>query len=188
MVPRGKRRGRGSNLILSSGSGIGRLAVKLFHKPITPVLLLIGLIFLLSSIPYHLQDLRPYLAKAQVEEWLSHLFSGMSFEYNGRIISIQTMGAPAMGEFFLRKFAHVFLYCCLAFCLMLALKRLSLWSKLINALLTLTVISGYAIFDEFYQGFIPQRTSSWNDVGIDLSGALLGIVLFTIRRDRDAKS
>jgi VanZ family protein len=33
----------------------------------------------------------------------------------------------------------------------------------------------YGISDEYHQGFIPTRDSSWRDVGADAMGALLGI-------------
>lgn len=168
----------------------GKSSRESFYKPLGPALLLFGLIFLFSSTPYALQNLRPLLAGDRVVEWLNLIFAGMSFEYDGKIISTFTMGTPAVAEFFLRKFAHFLLYCALSICLMFTLNRLTTWSIAIRALVALTLAAGYAMFDELYQGFIPQRTSSLADVWVDLTGALLGIVLFLIwkRRDRDAKS
>jgi VanZ family protein len=159
---------------------MGRAALRIIQKPIGPVLLCVGLIFLLSSTPYALQNLRPLLSGDRVVDWLNGLFAGMSFEYDRQIISTRTMGAPAVAEFFLRKFAHMVLYCCLSYSLMLALHRLTSWPKAVHVIVSLTLAAGYALFDEYYQSLIPERTSSLADVGVDLIGALIGVLFYLL--------
>lgn len=39
------------------------------------------------------------------------------------------------------------------------------------------ICSFYAVFDELHQYFIPERTASFSDVIIDLSGSLFGVLL-----------
>jgi VanZ family protein len=49
-----------------------------------------------------------------------------------------------------------------------------LWSgKTAAAALGIAVL--YAATDEFHQNFVPNRTGSLKDVGIDTAGALLGL-------------
>ena len=46
----------------------------------------------------------------------------------------------------------------------------------------LTVI--YGIFDEWHQSFTPYRTSSFSDLMLDTTGAILALWLFSKGRDR----
>jgi VanZ family protein len=52
----------------------------------------------------------------------------------------------------------------------------------------LFVCLGYACSDEFHQAFVPQRLCSPKDVALDVSGAMLGVVLHTISHLRDASN
>ena len=47
---------------------------------------------------------------------------------------------------------------------------------------------GYACSDEFHQAFVPERLCSPKDVALDLSGAMLGLVLHTISQLRNASN
>jgi VanZ family protein len=46
-----------------------------------------------------------------------------------------------------------------------------------RALATLLMTVGYGVSDELHQRFVPLRTPDIRDVGYDLAGALLGLVL-----------
>lgn len=35
----------------------------------------------------------------------------------------------------------------------------------------------YGLSDEIHQAYVPNRSSSWNDVALDASGALIGLLL-----------
>ena len=75
-----------------------------------------------------------------------------------------------------RKAAHVAEYAILAGLLFRALRGWlsGFWSRAAIAFFPAFV---FASFDEFHQSFMPSRTSSFGDVGIDCLGALVGIVI-----------
>ncbi len=50
-------------------------------------------------------------------------------------------------------------------------------------LYTLAAVMTYALFDEFHQRFVPGRTSSLGDIGLDLLGAALALLfLYALAR------
>jgi len=75
-----------------------------------------------------------------------------------------------------RKAAHVTEYAILSGLLFRALRPWlsGFWPRAAIAFLPAFV---FAFFDEFHQSFVPSRTSSLGDVGIDCLGALVGIVI-----------
>lgn len=80
-------------------------------------------------------------------------------------------------HFWIRKSAHLTEYAVLGLLAFRAL-RLSLALSLPRtALLGLLIVLGVAATDELRQSFIPSRTSSIVDVGIDLAGGALGVCL-----------
>jgi VanZ family protein len=52
----------------------------------------------------------------------------------------------------------------------------------------LFVCLGYACSDELHQAFVPDRLCSPKDVALDVSGAMLGTVLYTISQLRNASN
>jgi VanZ family protein len=44
--------------------------------------------------------------------------------------------------------------------------------------------AAYALVDEFHQMFVPKRTFQLFDLGLDLGGILLGIVLYRLMKRR----
>ncbi len=81
-----------------------------------------------------------------------------------------------------RKLAHLAEYAILSYFWFIALRRgKQRWSSG-WALLALSLSIFYALLDEYHQGFVPSRTASLIDVGIDSMGALVGqACLFVIR-------
>ena len=76
-----------------------------------------------------------------------------------------------------RKGAHVFEYALLGLLAFRAF-RLSLDVSLPRtALLGLGVVLAVSAADEFRQSFLPSRTGSIGDVGFDLAGGALGVLL-----------
>lgn len=78
---------------------------------------------------------------------------------------------------FVRKMAHFTIYMVvgiLMMSLMYTYKNISVENKL---WISICVGILYAISDEIHQYFIPGRTASPIDVGIDTSGAFLGILI-----------
>ena len=55
-------------------------------------------------------------------------------------------------------------------------KSLNLKSHLVN-LLSLSIVILYGISDEYHQSFVPGRTASIFDVGLDLVGGLIGLIV-----------
>lgn len=79
-------------------------------------------------------------------------------------------------HFFIRKSAHfcsygllsVFAFFSWKATLPAAAPWTTRWSGL--ALLLTLLVAG---LDEFHQGFVPSRTSSWHDVALDMAGAIV---------------
>ncbi|WP_448379351.1 VanZ family protein [Fervidobacterium sp.] len=93
-----------------------------------------------------------------------------------KLIWFGTEYVPA--EMVIRKTAHFGLYFVFGFLVALTF---SWWKRdiIISVITGFTVPSTYAIFDEYNQIFY-QRGSSLNDVVIDSSGALVGVIVFLL--------
>jgi VanZ family protein len=76
---------------------------------------------------------------------------------------------------FFRKSAHIIVFGILAIFIYQSLKRSS-YSYVLALLLTFL----YAIFDEWHQSFIPERTSAFKDVLFDTFGACIALLLLYI--------
>lgn len=79
-----------------------------------------------------------------------------------------------VGEFIVRKCAHMFSYCFLAIILFMSVYEDNIKKAAIIAFLGTFL---YACSDEFHQLFIPGRSGEFRDVMIDLVGATIGILL-----------
>lgn len=89
-----------------------------------------------------------------------------------------------------RKSAHTIEYAILAILTCRALTTTILGERLprgtmVRALLYCTV---YALMDEAHQAFVPSRTGSGIDVGVDIMGATLGTLLLAWWRAARARS
>jgi VanZ family protein len=74
----------------------------------------------------------------------------------------------------IRKLAHVTEYAVLAVLVRRALERPERSLAVVIGL-ALLLCAGYAALDELHQTFVPSRTASPVDVGIDILGAALGL-------------
>lgn len=143
-----------------------------------PLLIMLSAVFTLSSQSYSQQDLRPFLSSDAVNERLVRYLDGVQFEWEGREVSVHSMGAHNLAEFILRKSAHVILYAGLGFTLLLALWILLPWRKLYSIITVIMLCLLIAFADEYNQQFSAQRTPSLADIGIDMVGMALGLCLF----------
>jgi VanZ family protein len=84
---------------------------------------------------------------------------------------------------FFRKSAHIIVFGILAILIYQSLKRSS-YSYLIALLLTFL----YAIFDEWHQSFVPERTSAFKDVLFDTFGACIALLFLYILSRGKAQS
>lgn len=71
----------------------------------------------------------------------------------------------------LRKLAHIFLFCCLGFCVTQALFD---WKWQIPGAVAISYL--YAVFDELHQHWQGGRHGRWQDTLIDLIGIVIGTI------------
>ena len=79
----------------------------------------------------------------------------------------------------IRKLGHLTEYAILATLIWRALRSAESWKRSTLILFTVSLV-GSAVFaatDEFHQSFIPSRTSSVNDVFIDICGAAIALAI-----------
>ena len=77
----------------------------------------------------------------------------------------------------IRKGAHLFEYLVLSMLLYEMFKFYSI-SKMDQIIYTLSIVLFCAVLDEFFQSFV-QRTSSVQDVLLDLGGGIVGLIMIT---------
>jgi VanZ family protein len=132
--------------------------------------------------------------------WLTLIFIGstdlMSAEHTSRIIApLLRWLRPGISEetimevqFFIRKAAHVSEYAILAALLYRALINTALRGRtILSAAIVLLFCGIYAVSDEFHQSFVPSRTATARDVGIDGAGAAFGVALIRLLRREEVK-
>jgi len=130
-----------------------------------------------------------------VVAWMILLFvaSGdlMSAEHTSRFIGpflrwlVPDVSAATVASFQLvvRKCAHLTCYAILAALLYRAFRQDQKRSARAGVL-ALIGAAIYASLDEFHQSFVPSRTGSPWDVAIDCAGALAGLLLYWLLRNR----
>ncbi|HEX3818432.1 MAG TPA: VanZ family protein [Chthoniobacterales bacterium] len=120
--------------------------------------------------------------------WMSLMFVGstdaLSAEHTSRLITplllwLKPDMSPATIAFvhlLVRKAAHVTEYAILTGLLFRALREAidGFWRRAAMAFLPAII---FAATDEYHQRFVPSRTSSLGDVGIDACGAAVGILI-----------
>lgn len=137
---------------------------------------IMGLLYLSSSMSYETQSLTSPLATILANKPLEDFLSQFEFTYGGGVVSVAESGYFSFIEFFIRKAAHFFSYFFIGFFWVLGLRKRVRgdWLAIILAIL-LSV--GYASFDEFRQVFHPNRSGMMADVLLDSAGALTGVGL-----------
>ena len=123
--------------------------------------------------------------------WMTIIFLGssdmLSAEHTSRFlvpflrwldpqISFATLNAIQLG---IRKLGHLTEYAVLAMLLWRALRGGTRWQMKMSILFLVAVLACaiFAASDEFHQSFVPSRTSSPQDVMIDICGAFLGLAV-----------
>jgi VanZ family protein len=160
--------------------GLFRLEVVLLKKFVKVVLLVaIGaVIFNFSSQTYEQQSLVPLLQKVLPGEPLSGVLSHLQVTYWNSAISVETKGYYYFLEFFIRKFAHLFLFGCLAvalFSVMMLADPKRVWPVVLFALVGTGI---YAAMDEYHQLLTGGRTPMVKDVVLDMIGATIALTVF----------
>ena len=136
-----------------------------------PFIIILCLLFLSSGQTYEeqtlVQTLEDNFPNKPLEKTLSHL----KIPYWGKIVSIEERGYFPFVEFLIRKLTHIFTFLSLTVATFLIFKRYRL-SFLIAVFI--------AFIDEFHQSFTSGRTASGYDVGLDIIGILIGLLILKI--------
>lgn len=146
-----------------------------------PAILVMLAIFIFSSQPYHVQDLKPDIEGNFIASSLAERMSGVSFDYAGKEVSVLTLGKAGFIEFLIRKGAHFSIFGLLGFTLVYALNTRKAWRGYVLAVLISFL---YACSDEFHQSLTPDRTPLFQDVLIDTAGAICGAALMLLLMKR----
>lgn len=141
-----------------------------------PVLCWMGVIFYLSA--------QPAEESSELSTGLMHVL----LQYIERIAVVD----EGFFHHIIRKIAHLFAYFILGILAMFAFEKQK-WHSLYQGIIAYIICVLYAMSDEIHQLFVPGRSGEIGDVGIDASGALLGILLYILlqkifRRWRASKS
>jgi len=171
------RRGRGERNTRMARMGEKRVTGwNVFWFYGLPLLLWMGLIFLMSSQPYERQNLQPVIGEHVPGGLVERLFAWVRFSYGGSEVSVGELGAAGFVEFFVRKAAHFAEFFVLGWLsgrllrAWLGTGRSAAWRVGVAALFCLF----YAVTDEIHQSFTPQRTAHAADVLLDAVSGLIG--------------
>lgn len=109
-------------------------------------------------------------------------YAALSLAYMGGLFYLSSLPGSAAGPDgptwrIVSNAAHVPLFAGLGVCLALAFGR---WPAGPGATAMLVVGAAYAIFDEWHQSWVPDRSASALDIVLDLAGLALVIVARTV--------
>ncbi|MGG0645306.1 VanZ family protein [Sporosarcina gallistercoris] len=144
-------------------------------KKLVVVVLLIGIVaglFISSSQTYEQQTIVPKLQQLLPNQPLEQPLSKLQIPYWGKIISVEERGYYYFIEFLARKSAHFFTFGALAAVFFWLLPKIR-YRFFIAALFTFLAASA----DEFHQSLTGGRTATWQDVALDMSGALVFLLV-----------
>jgi VanZ family protein len=121
--------------------------------------------------------------------WMALIFVGstdmLSAEHTSRFLVpflrwLDPQISPAaliMAQTLIRKLGHITEYAILAALLWRALRTETEWKMSMVFAMACVSCAIFAASDEFHQSFVPSRTSSVNDVLIDVCGGLIGLTI-----------
>ena len=89
-------------------------------------------------------------------------------------------GSGSLSEQIISNLAHIHAYALLTFLWLKSFGRVTSRNNIIAFSLILAGMVLFAISDEIHQSFIPGRTASFMDIGLDLIGIVLGLWAFKI--------
>lgn len=145
----------------------------------TIFILIVGLIFISSSMTYKQQTMVPTFSKYLTGKPFNDFLSQFHFQYDGTEESIKNVGYYKFVEFIIRKAAHFFSYFAIGGALWIASYN-RVQPKFLAAIFAWLSTTGLAALDEFHQQLTGGRTPLVTDVMIDSVGALTGIIIIMI--------
>ncbi|MEG0384901.1 MAG: VanZ family protein [Solibacillus sp.] len=155
------------------------------------ILTVVALIIVIyaSTMTYEQQTVIPELRVLLKDKPLEGALSTLEIPYWGTIISIESRGYFYFIEFLIRKATHFIGYGILAVIFYFLYLKLKWRFPSIVAFVTIFII---ACLDEYRQSRIPGRTGIFDDVLIDVAGALFFLlfvkVMITLKRIVTKKS
>ncbi|MCR8635912.1 VanZ family protein [Paenibacillus radicis (ex Xue et al. 2023)] len=143
-----------------------------------PTLIVMAVIFVLSSQSYEQQSIKTQLTLAVHRTILNDYLSSIQIHYGSLTIDGYKDGPGGVLEFILRKLAHVIEYFLLSITLLRGI-RCTTKLRLSNAIMITVLISvSFAITDEIHQLYSIDRGSRPQDIVIDSLGVLIGILAY----------
>lgn len=138
------------------------------------IILALGIIAFLSTMPYKEQTIVPELRTLLADQPFKEQLSQLEFTYWDRTISVEERGYFYFVEFLVRKGFHFFGYGVVGVLLFIFFRKIH-WR--VPSLWAITSVLMIASMDEIRQRFTPGRTGIWEDVLIDVAGAITCILL-----------
>ena len=108
------------------------------------------------------------------------LFSTLLIIYASSIPDQALLGDDSLTEQIISNLAHIPAYTLLAFLWLKAFERRNAGHSFMAAALILFALILFAVSDEIHQSFIPGRSASYMDIGLDLLGIFFGLVTFKV--------
>lgn len=143
-------------------------------KYVFAIIIVLIVLFYLSSMPYQQQTLVPSLKLLLKDQPFKDLLSKVEVSYWGQTISVETRGYFYFVEFLIRKAFHFVGFGFIAIVVYLLFRKMKLrWSALFAIVTTFIIAS----LDELRQFFVPGRTGVFKDVLLDTAGAITFIYL-----------
>ncbi|WP_420852136.1 VanZ family protein [Paenibacillus hamazuiensis] len=140
-----------------------------------PLFLWSSFIFYLSSQPFSDQTMLPFLQKHIPQYRLSQALPNVTVIYGKYNIPAKRYPYQFV-QFILRKTAHLIMYFTLATLLYVATIPYKL-RRGIRFFMVIALVGGVAALDELYQSTNFLRTGSIQDVGLDLVGGVIGLLI-----------
>jgi VanZ family protein len=92
------------------------------------------------------------------------------------------LGDDSLIEPIISNLAHIPAYALMTFLWLKTFKRRSANHSFMVAALILFGLVLFAVSDEIHQSFIPSRSASYMDIGLDFIGIFFGLAIFKIFR------
>ena len=108
------------------------------------------------------------------------LFSTLLIIYASSIPDQALLGDDSLTEQIISNLAHIPAYALLTFLWLKAFERRDARHSFMAAALILFALMLFAVSDEIHQSFIPGRSASYMDIGLDFIGIFFGLVTFKI--------
>lgn len=148
-------------------------------KRIIGITILCIMLFVILSMSWYLSSQNGTMSGAFTKRIAAKLVSFLYHHGELKIDRIISYNAWIEAlNWMIRKFIHFIGYGFIGLLFCIILNKI-LKKKYWAAFLSLLFCTGWAVLDEYHQSFVAGRCSRWVDVGIDVAGAVIIIILVT---------